>query len=284
MSGKELFQWRAAVRGVRSLRVPLSSPWARIVLLGIPLAALTSTLTASGQATNWVVPSSASAGNQAWLDNLVGPDPYDPEHRHLSLPNDPVTPLGGDPQVLVLPQAGSNVPGRVAGTGTPSAPDTSGLTGSGIPIRVLKAYVAAARQAAIIDPACHLSWSLLAGIGRVETNHGRFGGAQVGADGVVSPSIYGPRLNGTGGFPFIHDTDGGRLDGDPTSDRAVGPMQFLPATWAAYGVDGDRNGVKNPQDVDDAAPPEPRTTCAAAVRTFRRAPARCRPCSVTTTR
>ncbi len=129
-------------------------------------------------------------------------------------------------------------------------------------MRVLKAYVAAAKQSANIDPGCHISWSLLAGIGRVESDHGRYGGARVGTDGVVSPPIYGPRLNGAGGMPFIHDTDGGRLDGDPTSDRAVGPMQFIPGTWAGYGTDADGNGVANPQDVDDAALSAARYLCA----------------------
>src|SRR5919199_4494044 len=255
MSRQALPTARAAVRCLNSLRLRLAPPWARVVLLGLPLAALTSTLAASGQATSWVVPSSVSSGNGAWLDTLVGPDPREPGHPHLSLPDDPVVPVAGDPQVLVLPQRGTNGPGPSAGngTGTASAPDTSGLTRSGIPIRVLKSYLAAAQQTARIDPGCHLSWSLLAGIGRVESDHGRFGGALVGANGVVSPAIYGPRLNGTGGFPFVHDTDGGRLDGDPASDRAVGPMQFLPGTWVGYAVDADGNGVKNPQDVDDAS-------------------------------
>ena len=262
MPGQVLPTARAAVRCLRSLRLRLSPPWARGVLLGLPLAALTSTLAASGQATSWVVPSSVSSGNSAWLDSLVGPDPREPGHPRLSVPDDPVLPVGGDPQVLVLPQAGSTGPGPSAGdaSGTGSA-DTSGLTSSGIPIRVLKSYVAAAQQTARIDPGCHLSWSLLAGIGRVETNHGRFGGARVSADGVVSPAIYGPRLNGAGGFPFIHDTDGGRLDGDPTSDRAVGSMQFLPGTWAGYAVDADGDGVKTPQDVDDASASAGRYLC-----------------------
>jgi hypothetical protein len=189
VSGQELPQRRTAIRSLRALRLRATSPWARVVLLGLPLAAVTSTLTASGQATNWVVPSSASSGNEAWLNDLVGPDPHDPEHRHLSLPDDPVLPVAGDPQVLVLPQAGSNLLGRSPGAGTASAPDTSGLTSSGIPIRVLKSYVAAAQQVARLDPGCRLSWSLLAGIGRVETNHGRFGGARVSAAGVVSPAI-----------------------------------------------------------------------------------------------
>jgi membrane-bound lytic murein transglycosylase B len=43
------------------------------------------------------------------------------------------------------------------------------------------------------------------------------------------------------------------LDGDPEWDRAVGPMQFLPATWAAHAQDGDRDGRADINDIDDAA-------------------------------
>ena len=85
------------------------------------------------------------------------------------------------------------------------------------------------------DPGCHLDWSLLAGIGRVESNHGRYGGSQVYADGSTSPHIVGLALNGAGNVASISDTDGGRLDGDTTWDRAVGPMQFIPSTWAVVG-------------------------------------------------
>ena len=48
-------------------------------------------------------------------------------------------------------------------------------------------------------------------------------------------------LDGSSGSPEIRpSTDGGRLDGDPGQDRAVGPVQFLPGTWARFrrGADG----------------------------------------------
>jgi soluble lytic murein transglycosylase-like protein len=38
----------------------------------------------------------------------------------------------------------------------------------------------------------------------------------------------------------------------PSSAGAVGWMQFMPATWAAYGVDADGDGDKDPNDPNDA--------------------------------
>jgi len=60
-------------------------------------------------------------------------------------------------------------------------------------------------------------------------------------------------LDGSPGFREVRDTDGGALDGDVTYDRAVGPMQFLPTTWARYGADGSGDGVRDPHQIDDAA-------------------------------
>ena len=62
----------------------------------------------------------------------------------------------------------------------------------------------------------------------------------------------GPVLDGDP-FGRVPDTDDGVLDGNRTWDRAVGPMQFLPATWIAYAVDLDGDGRLDPQDVEDAA-------------------------------
>ena len=69
---------------------------------------------------------------------------------------------------------------------------------------------------------------------------------------MARPRIRGIALDGDG-VRAITDTDGGDLDGDRTWDRAVGPMQFIPTTWARWGSDGDGDGRTNPQDVDDAA-------------------------------
>lgn len=127
-------------------------------------------------------------------------------------------------------------------------------TGSNdIPVAALNAYHHAASVLASTDPSCHLPWTFLAAIGRVESDHGRYGGSVLAADGVSRPEILGPVLDGAGPFAAISDTDNGRLDHDKTWDRAVGQMQFIPSTWATYGRDGDGDGVANPDDINDSA-------------------------------
>jgi hypothetical protein len=128
----------------------------------------------------------------------------------------------------------------------------SGLSRNGIPNAALKAYSRAQQVMAQADPGCQLPWTLVAAIGRVESNHGRFGGNSLNSDGVAVPGIFGPRLDGSG-TARITDSDAGRYDGDAAFDRAVGPMQFIPQTWQLMGVDGDGDGIRNPQDIDDAA-------------------------------
>jgi hypothetical protein len=112
--------------------------------------------------------------------------------------------------------------------------------------------LAAAYRHAVAEapPACHLEVAHLAAIGQVES--GSAGGRTIGPDHRVSPAIYGPLLDG-GPFAVVPDSDGGRYDGDTGYDRAVGPLQFLPGTWVTAGRDGDADGVRDPQNVFDAA-------------------------------
>jgi membrane-bound lytic murein transglycosylase B len=136
------------------------------------------------------------------------------------------------------------------------------LARSGIPMTALLAYQNAAARAAQLSPSCHLPWPLLAGIGRVESNHGRFAGAVLHSDGVSTPRIIGIALDGHG-TALIRDTDHGALDGDTVYDRAVGPMQFIPSTWAGWGVDANRDGRKDPFNIIDEAAAAADYLCAA---------------------
>jgi membrane-bound lytic murein transglycosylase B len=117
----------------------------------------------------------------------------------------------------------------------------------------VQAYGYAELVAARTAPNCHLSWTTIAAIGKVESSHGSANGAVLGADGSVQPPILGLPLDGKGGRQLIQDTDRGAVDGDATYDRAVGPMQFIPATWREMAVDADNSGTADPNDIDDAA-------------------------------
>ncbi len=131
-------------------------------------------------------------------------------------------------------------PGRTepAGTGTVD----------GIPERVLRSYQAA-------DGWCPgLRWQLLAGVGSVESGHATSGGASTdGASGEVRPTIFGPPLDGSAGVMRLPVGSWLAWFGLPGPwQQAVGPMQFLPGTFEAWGVDADDDGVANPHDIDDA--------------------------------
>ena len=125
-----------------------------------------------------------------------------------------------------------------------------------IPTAVPPVADVAYRRAALVlageAPSCALDWSLLAAIGHVESDHGRRN-ATLGADGVSRPGVVGPTIDVPGRRSPLPDTDAGDLDGTGTEDRAVGALQLLPSTWSAAAVDGDADGLRNPQDIDDAA-------------------------------
>ena len=118
------------------------------------------------------------------------------------------------------------------------------------------AYRDAAAGAGVAHPACKLSAAVLAGVGRISSGHGRNQGSTLDHLGRVDPPLRGIR----GGRAA--DTDQGTIDGDPGSDRAVGPMQLSPATWAAHATDGDGDGTANPDDLFDASATTAEVLCA----------------------
>ena len=99
-----------------------------------------------------------------------------------------------------------------AGTSLAGGPSVAAL--SGIPPAYLALYMGAARTCP------GLPWGVLAGIGEVESDHGKFA-----APGVQSGANYA---------------------------GAEGPMQFEPATFAQYAVNGDHDGQFSPYDPADA--------------------------------
>ena len=129
-----------------------------------------------------------------------------------------------------------------------------------IPVSVLAAYQDAAAKVQVSDTACGLTWPLLAAIGRIESGHSR--GGQVDTAGTTLMPILGPVLAGGPGMAAIGDSDSGRLDGDTHRDRAVGPMQFIPSTWAEYAIDGNGDGLASPHNVYDAVATAARYLCA----------------------
>ncbi|MBU2694994.1 lytic murein transglycosylase [Pimelobacter sp. 30-1] len=133
---------------------------------------------------------------------------------------------------------------------------------TGIPPRALEAYARAHLRAADEQPGCRVAWNSLAALGGIESRHGSVNDAVLGDDGVPRPPILGPRLDGKA-FAAIRDTDGGALDGDTEWDRAVGPLQFIPSTWARWAADGNGDGIADPHQIDDAALAAGRYLCAA---------------------
>ncbi len=127
-----------------------------------------------------------------------------------------------------------------------------GVTGGSTALDLLSSDLLGAYSLAVAaaPASCQISTSLLAAIGQVES--GNLAGRRIDVAHRVRPAVVGPVLDGAP-YAALRDTDGGRWDGDVTWDRAVGPMQLLPATWRVVGVDMDGDGVRDPQDVYDAA-------------------------------
>ncbi|KJL29688.1 hypothetical protein RL72_00318 [Microbacterium azadirachtae] len=168
------------------------------------------------------------------------------------------TPTPSRTPVRVQPTPAQATPGSLAAADRPVAElaDPAWVTriakAGNIPERALAAYAGAALAANETHSGCGIGWNTLAAIGFVESEHGSMNGATLRPDGTVAPAIIGIPLDGNGTNP-VPDTDQGRIDGDTVWDRAVGPMQFIPSTWAETGQDGNRDGKTDVNQIDDAA-------------------------------
>ncbi|MGW0041354.1 lytic transglycosylase domain-containing protein [Rhodococcus sp. NPDC003348] len=171
-------------------------------------------------------------------------------------PDAPAAPAATETPAQVTPEPAAAAPAIAAAPATEPAPAPAPAPlpdgPLGIPAINFAAYQSAEKIMAERDPGCGINWMQVAGVGRVESSHAN--GGKADDRGNLLEPIIGLPLNGSlPGQATIMDTDGGALDGDTVYDRAVGPTQFIPTTWARYGIDGNGDGVADPQNLYDAA-------------------------------
>ena len=251
------------------IRLPLARPLLSALAMTAFGAVLLSGAGASHAPSAVPQPTSAGArahapageGSAGWLatlrDLVVGnrTGPGAGRHPSDSVAAGPAVQAGVDPVVLLAPV--------IPDTPVPDTPivDTSVLDPSfrlpgaspghrgftNVPAVLWDAYRSAVASA---PTSCRLPVQLLAAIGQVES--GSLVGRSLDSRHRAVPAVLGPVLDG-GSFAAIRDTDGGRYDGDTVWDRAVGPMQFIPSTWQRWGRDGNGDGLRDPQNVEDSA-------------------------------
>jgi membrane-bound lytic murein transglycosylase B len=214
--------------------------------LAVPAIVLLALVAAAGTAGFYLVPATATRSP------VSGGDPNAtvtaPEDQPGPTATPSTTPSLG---ATLAPTAQPGPAGRPADVLIEWADQMSAKVG--IPPIAMQAYGYAELVVAQTAPGCQLRWTTLAAIGKVESNHGRANNASLLADGRALPPIVGLPLDGQGGRAAIQDTDNGTVDGDPVWDRAVGPMQFIPGTWNQHAVDADNDGIRDVNDIDDAA-------------------------------
>jgi hypothetical protein len=200
-----------------------------------------------------VLPGGVGAGTMAMMPTEADPSSVPWLNGTLPFQEDKALEPYLDAEMLAAVPVGADPVSEPVRAVLSSTQVIDSLGQSGIPAAAVDAYVRAANRLATEDPGCGIRWTLLAAIGRVESNHGRFGGAMLRDDGYSTKPIRGIPLDGRANVALIRDTDRGLLDGDTAYDRAVGPMQFIPSTWQAIGVDGNGDGRRDPDNIFDAA-------------------------------
>ncbi|WP_020494966.1 NlpC/P60 family protein [Sciscionella marina] len=117
-----------------------------------------------------------------------------------------------------------------------------------IPERAMTSYAKATVTLNKQQPACHMSWVTLAGVGKQTTDHGRAGGG-VGADGTTAEPIGNVKLRDFFGKVV-------------SKSAARGPMQLTGAQWKQYGGSANGTGKGDPESFDDAVLAAGKTLCA----------------------
>ena len=97
------------------------------------------------------------------------------------------------PTAAIEAPASVPVPGVIAPAVPEGSADSvvSGASSNGIPAPALAAYQRGAQIIDAADKSCNIPWELIAAIGRVESDHGRYGGNTLTEGGVSKPGIYG---------------------------------------------------------------------------------------------
>ncbi|HZE49248.1 MAG TPA: hypothetical protein VE074_06760, partial [Jatrophihabitantaceae bacterium] len=111
----------------------------------------------------------------------AGADAFQRQQAPSIPPEEPAAPPAAVPAAIARPaghlppkaKALPDQPVHVKHPAPVTTPIISGLAANGIPTVALNAYRVAAARVGNTDPSCGIDWSLLAGIGRVESNHGR---------------------------------------------------------------------------------------------------------------
>ncbi|THV31903.1 lytic transglycosylase domain-containing protein [Glycomyces paridis] len=216
--------WRALKalgRGVRACARALNAPTGRLgVQVALTVLALAGTLAAG-----WLL---VPGAGPAWSFGTE-PSAQTEEAPLVLAPED--APVPG------LPAETDPVDGATTASPTDAATSSAAadldawarsLTHLGISERALLSYGRAELLSDFQNPGCNLSWTTLAGIGAVETNHGTTGGNRLQADGTTLTPIIGADY------------------------QEKGPMQFLDSTWETWKADGNGDGEYDPHNIDDA--------------------------------
>ncbi|WP_110811617.1 lytic murein transglycosylase [Mycolicibacterium mucogenicum] len=205
-----------------------------VLMLAVGGSSPTRQTTVHNSATAGVTPLAAVTPTTPGPRNRAGMTVVASDQIPRALHMDPTTALSPPPASLVMAPGGLRIP----------------------PV-VLNAYRTAEKIMATNAPGCGISWNLLAGIGRIESGHANSGATD--ARGTALTPILGPVLDGTlaGNEVIVQSISAGRV----TYARALGPMQFLPGTWARYASDAIGDGKPDVQNVYDASLAAARYLC-----------------------